>query len=104
MLGLNQKILVRLIQHSKQAIHRQYLKVRKEFLMSHELCEAQVPGICNYVACDVHHRAGRCGKLLVATEYFMAVCRFCHLWIGDHVAEARAQGWIIYKTNYECRT
>lgn len=45
---------------------------------------------------DVHHRAGREGKLLLDQRYWLAVSRKGHRWIHDNVGEARKRGWIIY--------
>ena len=69
----------------------EYLKLRKQFLAEHPLCECC---ITQQPATDVHHKAGR-GKMLCRTEYFMATCRQCHDWIHSHPAVARAQGWLV---------
>lgn len=87
---------MRRIQPSKQGIHRLYLKKRAEFLRQNDVCQAKVPGVCQYWASDVHHRAGNVGHLLIDEDKFMAVCRLCHGWIGRNVGEARKKEWIIY--------
>lgn len=66
----------------------------------HPLCEA-----CRYIAAfdhgnpaaskitsDIHHRKGKVGLLLFDARYFLAVCRECHNWIGDHPKEAEQLG------------
>ncbi len=87
---------MRAIQKSKQVEHRHYLKMRDEFLEAHPLCQAKVSGACQYYASDVHHTAGRTGKLLLDQNYWMAICRLCHDFIHNHVAIARQKGWLVY--------
>lgn len=44
---------------------------------------------------DVHHMAGRYGKLLNDERHWMAVSRIGHKWIHDNPNEARKLGWLI---------
>lgn len=88
---------MRRVQQGRQAIHRQYLKIRENFLRRNDLCQANITGICGYWSSDVHHITGRIGQALVDENYFLAVCRACHAWIHTHIAEAREKGWLIYK-------
>lgn len=37
---------------------------------------------------DIHHKLGRGGLLLFDVRHWIAVCRYCHSWIGDHPSEA----------------
>lgn len=76
-------------QESKEKV---YAKVRKEYLKEHPKCE--VSG-CTKDAKDIHHKAGRTGKLLTDTNYFMAVCRGCHLWIESHPVKSRELGYSV---------
>ena len=41
---------------------------------------------------DVHHSRGKLGALLTDTRFFIAACRECHNWIGDHPDRARSAG------------
>jgi hypothetical protein len=41
---------------------------------------------------DIHHTRGRRGPLLTDVRFFVAACRECHNWIGDHPDGARAIG------------
>ena len=59
---------------------REYLKKRKSFLLSSQLCQAKLPNICTTQATDVHHMQGRIGNLLTDETKFLAVCRACHDW------------------------
>lgn len=43
-------------------------------------------------ATDIHHRKGRVGGWLNATETWLAVCREAHNWIHNHPKEARQLG------------
>lgn len=70
-----------------------YLKERDQFLSIHTVCQC-----CHTKkATDLHHRRGRSGSLLMDSRHWMAACRACHNWIGDHPEEARAKGWIAAK-------
>ena len=78
---------------------RLYAVIRKKYLLEHPLCEA-CPIIRPYAgvakntawASEIHHRRGRLGELLFATQFFTACCSVCHRWIGDHPAQARELG------------
>lgn len=67
-----------------------YLPVKKQFLIEHPICQC-----CDKKPSkDIHHTRGRVGALLTDTRYFLAACRPCHSWIGEHPAEAREKGWL----------
>lgn len=51
-----------------------------------EVCQASP-------ACDVHHRKGREGELLLKVEFWLAACRPCHTEITKNSAEAIANGY-----------
>lgn len=70
---------------------KEYKKVRAEYLKLHPVCEIRLPG-CNVKANQVHHAAGRIGKLLTDTENFVACCAPCHRKTEDNPAEALAAG------------
>ena len=71
---------------SKQ--EREYSKVRIKFLAENSRCER-----CRGLATEIHHRKGRENTLLIAVEYFMAVCRRCHKYIENNPIEAKERGW-----------
>lgn len=70
--------------------NRLYLKLRNEYLEEHELCEVCELGD----SFDVHHRRGR-GIYLCEVEWFLAVCRPCHIYIEKHRLWAREQGYLL---------
>jgi hypothetical protein len=69
---------------------REYLRRREKYLLMHPECEC-----CGGEATELHHKAGRIGKLLINVMYFMAVCRECHVWIEQNPLEAKEQGYSI---------
>lgn len=78
----------------------QYSKVRKVFLSNHPVCEAHLSG-CTTQATDVHHKAGRVGKLYLDESKWLALCRACHSWIETHPKEAREMGFSISRLQTE---
>lgn len=71
--------------------NEEYLKVRAQYLTSNPICEC-----CKRVpSSQLHHKAGREGKLLCAVKYFLAVCPVCHTWIEANRAEAETKSWIV---------
>ncbi len=69
-----------------------YKKLRLEFLEKNPMCKAHLPG-CALRSCQVHHKAGRIGKLLNDVTKWLAVCDPCHRWIEMHAIEAKALGF-----------
>jgi hypothetical protein len=65
-----------------------YMVLRDQFLKRKPFCEAHLPD-CAINACDVHHKAGRIGPLLLDDTQFLAVCRTCHNYIETHPKEAK---------------
>ena len=80
---------IRRISPKRAAEQAQYRKVRKEFLAVKAYCE-----VCKEVATEVHHHAGRIGRLLCDTKNFHALCFRCHRMAHDNIAWARAMGLI----------
>jgi hypothetical protein len=72
---------------------REYAKLRVQYLEAHPVCEAQLSG-CTGAATEVHHKAGRVGKLLTDPTYFLPICRNCHAYLHDRMSmdEAVAHG------------
>src|SRR5580692_2431780 len=56
---------------------REYAKLRKEYLATHERCEIPVEG-CTVKSVEVHHSEGREGKRLLDVSKFKAACSNCH--------------------------
>lgn len=72
----------------KKSELEQYKEARISFLKG-KVCE-----ICGKKATEVHHKKGR-GVLLNAIEYWMAICRKCHIGITEHSKEAIEKGYSI---------
>lgn len=79
---------------------RLYRAIRARFILEHPLCEACIP-ISNRMGYglqharftdDIHHTRGRTGELLFATQFWKAVCRKCHVFIGHYPNVARELG------------
>lgn len=79
----------------RAAQERQYLKLRKAYLLSSPTCKAKLPNICTQLATDVHHKKGRMGSLLTDLSHFLPVCRPCHNWIELNPKEAKELGYSI---------
>lgn len=62
-----------------------YRVVRDEFLKGKK-CE--YPGCTVDHDLDLHHGAGRVGKLLCDVRFFKALCRKHHIYVGDHPDKA----------------
>jgi hypothetical protein len=83
----------RSVKRAKQ--EREYLKLRKTYLLSSPTCKAHLPNICTGTVTDIHHMKGRIGSLLTDTKFFLAVCRPCHDWIELNPKEAKELGYSI---------
>lgn len=94
---------LRKISPKGQSRRRVYSVIAKTFKLEHPLCEA-----CKRIdatsdrqfTTDIHHTRGKVGDLLFATQYFMAVCRSCHNWIGDHPQGALDHGLICQRGDW----
>jgi hypothetical protein len=91
--GVPAKIRSRIRPRSERQEERMegYRRDRAAFLALHPWC--QVPG-CQRPSRDVHHTRGKAGALLLMQDFWRAVCRAHHNWIGDHPAEARSIGML----------
>ena len=82
---------------NKMAVRRQlYSIVRNEFLAKNTTCQCvdkEASANCSYEATTVHHKKGREGDLLIASEHFMALCMPCHRWVEDNPAKAKELGY-----------
>lgn len=72
----------------------EYRKEKKAWLESQPVCER-----CGCVFADeimltpvepdLHHKRGRTGRLLRDQRFWIALCRDCHDWVHNNMAEAR---------------
>ncbi len=69
-----------------------YHKIRLDFLNENQECKAHLFG-CSFWATDIHHMAGRTGKLLIDRTKFLPVCRACHSFIEGHPNFAKEKGF-----------
>jgi hypothetical protein len=77
--------------------HREYSKLRKEWLTERPMCQAKIHR-CTLKSTDVHHKKGR-GVYLLDTNTWLSVCRSCHNWIETHPEDAKELGFSISKIN-----
>jgi len=78
--------------------NRKYAKLRKEFLSKKEngLCPvAKKVFKIDVKATEIHHKAGRVGKLLNDTTKWLAVSRVGHCWVHQNPEKARKIGFLL---------
>ena len=78
-----------------------YTKKRKTFLLKPENKYCPVTStVFNeiHLTTEVHHKAGRKGKLLNYVPFWLAVSRKGHNWIHDNPEEAYQRGFLIRST------
>lgn len=78
---------------------RQYAHDRLDFLARPEnkLCavaKALKMDFEEIRATEIHHKNGRCGRLLLDQRFWIPVSSFGHNWLHAHIAEARKLGLI----------
>ena len=59
-----------------------YLKLRKIYLDSHNMCDVRLIG-CTHYATEIHHAEGRIGFRLTDISNFVAICRNCHILVEN---------------------
>lgn len=64
---------------------KQWSKLSMRIRRERPNCEARLPG-CTGRATEVHHKAGRRGKLLLYEPLLMSVCSACHSYIHDRMS------------------
>lgn len=69
---------------------REYKILRDDFMSMNPFCER-----CNRDATENHHKNGRNGLRLLDVEYFMSVCRPCHIFVHQNPKISRENGWLI---------
>lgn len=83
----------------KRAVEvRKYTQLRKQFLNHPDRKWCPVIGTLEkrlLRSTEIHHKAGRVGKLLNDTHFWLAVSREGHVWIHNHANLAREHGWLI---------
>ena len=67
----------------------EYRVVRDKYLSEHPICEFHT---CDCRVVELHHMAGRIGKLLTNPKYFKSLCREHHNYTELHPIEAKEMG------------
>lgn len=76
----------------------QVCPVAKYFLQQDISSEDFLEWSRNLKTTEVHHKAGRIGELLLASEYWLAVSRKGHNFIHDNPEFSYSKGWLIKST------
>lgn len=63
------------ISYRRKLEQEEYSKLRKEFLLTHPMCQGQLEG-CTSQATEIHHAAKR--EFYLRVDTFRALCHSCH--------------------------
>tara|TARA_R110000787_G_scaffold100231_4_gene205138 strand:+ start:2549 stop:2893 length:345 start_codon:yes stop_codon:yes gene_type:complete len=75
--------------------NRQRSKFVKEELDNRRWCEAHIPEVCTRYSTEIHEPILRsAGGSILDKANSVAICRMCHRWVHDNVAEAKKIGLI----------
>jgi hypothetical protein len=97
-IGYWKKKRVSQVSKTRERINRLYLFIRA-------LWKPEWHGCCVHQGergSEVHHFFGRAGTLLLDWRFWKVVCRDGHIWIGDHIAEAREMGVLCDEGKFNC--
>ena len=89
----------RLNRQSKKraAIAPQRREFVAEYLASHPVCEAYLPDVCRFEACDVHEIKTRArGGSILDPDNVVALCRACHTQITGDPKWAEENGYMVH--------
>lgn len=89
--------MIRAQSKARQKQMREYFRLRQTWLLTHPWCESHLSVWREHrkvESNEVHHTHGRTGALLLDISKWMAVCRDCHSWIGEHIEQARVLGLV----------
>lgn len=81
------------VSEKQRTLNETYSQIATKFKLNHPKCEARVNEYCTGKTDDIHHSRGH-GKYFLDETTFIAVCRSCHIWIGNNHKEAEAKGLI----------
>jgi hypothetical protein len=65
-----------------------YNQRRRKFLIANPVC-----AVTGEPSTEIHHKAGRIGRLLLEESLWLAVSRRGHTWIEEHPKEAKELGY-----------
>lgn len=85
------KTPLRSVSKKRRVQVNKYLKLRREYLEEHEICQ-----ICKLrLATQIHHMASRRGEMIYDVRFFLSTCQQCHSWVHAHPKEAEHKGYIL---------
>ena len=90
---------IRKFTSKREAMKRQYARLRRDFLIDHPWCEwglRQKPPI-RIRSEEIHHTRGRIGKLLNDQRFWLAVSTAGHNFIHNNMDAARGLGLLCQK-------
>lgn len=73
------------------ALRRAYLAKRDAWIVG-KSCHK-----CGDLATECHHTRGRAGSLMLDERHWLPMCSWCHQWVHEHPADARADGLLCSK-------
>lgn len=74
---------------------KDYSRLRREFLDQNPICQ----DCGKRRSSEIHHKAGRHGRMLLDVEHWGAICRKCHDRIHSAPAQARSRRWLYDKSS-----
>ena len=81
--------------------NRQRAKFVQEELSNRAYCEAKIPQVCTRWSTEIHEPYPRSlGGSILDRANSVAICRMCHRWVHDNVAEAEKIG-LLKRTEYD---
>jgi hypothetical protein len=86
---LKKKYAIKKISDNQKQKLKEYRRVRDCYLAKKCICE--FPD-CQMASQDLHHGAGKVGKLLTDTKYFKALCRKHHIFVEENPTIAQELG------------
>ena len=94
---IKRRTAIRKVSLARKVQNSKYAMLKDIFLARNKTCKK-----CGRLADDVHHTRGRSGKLLCATQFWIAMCRLCHMWVHEHPEEARRVGLLCERGKWNC--
>jgi hypothetical protein len=80
--------MIRKVSKKQSRLLHVYRQRRRKFLIANPVC-----AVTGEPSTEIHHKAGRIGRLLLDESLWLAVSRRGHTWIEEHPKEARELGY-----------
>jgi hypothetical protein len=84
------------ISHARAGRLKEYARLKRAFWKDPKHKNCCFEG-CQREATEIHHKFGRVGKLLNATEHWKGLCRWHHDWVHRDPDGARSLGLLALK-------